>query len=389
MYSNVPQKNDCSLNIPGKALVSGLLLSLIIFLSILFTGSVQAAPELLDSGTAGPLNFTVIFDESSHDYTTLTVSGTGEIPDYLPASDGSTAPWIHPISEVSDNLYRIMKLKLGRGITRIGDCAFRSGGAPTILMLYDTVTIPDTVVSIGARAFEENYFEHSLGSGKVIIPDSVVSIGEHAFEPEVIIVCSSTSAAYQYALKNGNTVELTDAPADSSQDPDDGNSSPKNYQITYILNKGTNHPDNPSSYTGDSSVTLKAPSRKQFRFSGWYTDPKFTNKVTVLKGRNYKVYAKWTKVTVGRAAAPTLRSPSKARLKISFKAVSKAKGYQVKYSLKKNFAGAKTKLLSKRSLSLKLKSRKTYYVRVRAYKIDSAGKKVWGAWSKAKKLKLK
>ena len=36
----------------------------------------------------------------------------------------------------------------------------------------------------------------------------------------------------------------------------------------------------------------------------------------------------------------------------------------------------------------KLKSKKKYYVRIRAYK-KSAGKKIYGAWSKTKTVKVK
>ncbi len=37
----------------------------------------------------------------------------------------------------------------------------------------------------------------------------------------------------------------------------------------------------------------------------------------------------------------------------------------------------------------KLKSGKTYYVKVRAFQIDSAGKKVYGAYSAVKSIQVK
>ena len=80
------------------------------------------------------------------------------------------------------------------------------------------------------------------------------------------------------------------------------------------------------------------------------------------------------------AAAPKLTSPAKSRLKLKLKKVSKANGYQIQYSLKINFpkSATKSKKTSKLSLTLKLKSKKTWYVRVRAYRKDSAGKLVYG-----------
>ncbi|MGE5493851.1 MAG: InlB B-repeat-containing protein, partial [Burkholderiales bacterium] len=42
------------------------------------------------------------------------------------------------------------------------------------------------------------------------------------------------------------------------------------YKITYVLNGGTNHPDNPTTYTVESpTITLKDPTRTGYRFTGW------------------------------------------------------------------------------------------------------------------------
>lgn len=63
--------------------------------------------------------------------------------------------------------------------------------------------------------------------------------------------------------------------------------------------------------------------------------------------------------------------------------------YQVQYSLKKNFKGAKTVTVSgkKTSVTLKnLKSKKTYYIRVRECTTD---KSVYYSWSPVKKVKIK
>lgn len=48
-----------------------------------------------------------------------------------------------------------------------------------------------------------------------------------------------------------------------------------------------------------------------------------------------------------------------------------AKSYQIQYADNKKF-----------------KKKKTYYIRVRAYKLDGS-KKVYGSWSKVKKIKVK
>ena len=69
-----------------------------------------------------------------------------------------------------------------------------------------------------------------------------------------------------------------------------------------------------------------------------------------------------------------------------------ASGYQLQYALKKSFSGAKSvrvKGVKTTSKTVKsLKTGKTYYVRVRAYK--AVGKQTYySAWSGAKSVKVK
>lgn len=67
--------------------------------------------------------------------------------------------------------------------------------------------------------------------------------------------------------------------------------------------------------------------------------------------------------------------------------VSDAQGYQVCYSISKTFAGVKTANASSTHATLRnLKSKKSYYIRVRAYVIAS-GKRIYGNYSKAVKQK--
>lgn len=70
----------------------------------------------------------------------------------------------------------------------------------------------------------------------------------------------------------------------------------------------------------------------------------------------------------------------------------KIKGYQIQYSTDKKFiAKVKTKTVSKKKTSItlkKLKSKKTYYVRVRTYQ-NASGGKCYSAWSAKKKVKVK
>lgn len=75
---------------------------------------------------------------------------------------------------------------------------------------------------------------------------------------------------------------------------------------------------------------------------------------------------------------------------LSWKKVKDAKGYHIQYALNKKFTKKKkTKLIKKNKITIKnLKKKKTYYFRVRAYKLNGK-KKVYGKWSKVKKIKIK
>ena len=75
---------------------------------------------------------------------------------------------------------------------------------------------------------------------------------------------------------------------------------------------------------------------------------------------------------------------------ITIRKVTGAKGYEVKYSSNKKFKSAKkARVTSTRAVIKKLKSKRTIYVKVRAYKMDSAGKKVYGKFSSVKRVKIK
>ncbi len=84
------------------------------------------------------------------------------------------------------------------------------------------------------------------------------------------------------------------------------------------------------------------------------------------------------------------KSKNSRRINYSFKKVS-ATGYQYQWSTHKNF---KSNFLTKNTKSTKItiktaQSRRRYYVRVRAYKTEPGGKKIYGKWSNVKSVKVK
>ena len=100
------------------------------------------------------------------------------------------------------------------------------------------------------------------------------------------------------------------------------------------------------------------------------------------------------KKVVKKIVAPSI--PQKVKVKnnkkktatITWSKVSGAKGYQVQYAYNAPFS-KKTKIVSvNKFVAKKLKKKKIYSFRVRAYKMDGT-KKLYGKWSKVVRIKIK
>ncbi len=97
-------------------------------------------------------------------------------------------------------------------------------------------------------------------------------------------------------------------------------------------------------------------------------------------------------IKVGKTSLKTLKNQSGRKARISYKKVAGAKGYEIVYSTSKKFTKKTTGKIRTKNNSYtikKLKKGKTYYFKVRAYKLNKQNKKVYGPYSKAKKLKIR
>jgi len=145
----------------------------------------------------------------------------------------------------------------------------------------------------------------------------------------------------------------------------------------------------------DSPGIMPKVKRKDYTFNGWYTQQDGGTQVTGDKPLKEAVtlYAHWTKTAIPAAPeTPALKSKKKGLVQVEFKTVTGAAGYQIEYSADKQFTSVKTKETGasvKTKTITGLKAGKKYYVRIRAYNLDSMKNRIYGAYSAVKSVKVK
>lgn len=91
---------------------------------------------------------------------------------------------------------------------------------------------------------------------------------------------------------------------------------------------------------------------------------------------------------VKRVSSLALKAKGKS-IHAKWKKIKGIKGYQIQYATNSKFKKKKALTTNKTTITIKkLSKKKTYYVRVRAYVLNGK-KKVYGKWSKVKKVKFK
>lgn len=265
---------------------------------------------------------------------------------------------------------QLRALKLGSRVTRVDrgilgmlknltavyvtsastELAYSSGSQPNVAY---TVYAP-----VGSKAWE-----HCGAIAKATFVDNATTAGQTAWQKALTAALSNTSGTVK--------------PAETTY-----------YTVTFNANGGSTV----ASKKVKSGTAVSAPAnpkRAKYTFAGWYNGSQkynFNTKVT----KNITLTAKWSKVTVGKVSVSKLQNKSGKKMYVSYKKVSGAAGYQIEYATSSKFSGKKTKTTTKTAYTISgLKKGKTYYVRVRAYKVDSTGKKIYGKYSAVKKVKIK
>lgn len=113
------------------------------------------------------------------------------------------------------------------------------------------------------------------------------------------------------------------------------------------------------------------------------------NGATTVKPDNNDATKNNAKVTKPSKVKKVKVKKTKKRVSIKWKKIKKVKGYQVKYATNKKMKKAKFKFVTKNKFVIKKAKSKKYFIRVRAYKLDTSGKKIFGKWSAKKTVKVK
>lgn len=140
------------------------------------------------------------------------------------------------------------------------------------------------------------------------------------------------------------------------------------------------------------------PNTNTCKVTGLASNKKYNFKVRAYQiDDSEKTYAPFGAVvsqytSISKPKLNSAKSTSKKKIKASWSKVGGASGYQVMWSTYKNFSkNYKTKSVKAKYSSKTVtaaQSKRTYYVRVRAYKTIN-GKKVYSQWSNTKKVKTK
>lgn len=285
-------------------------------------------------------------------------------------------------SVVSQFTVNVTTDALRRSLSLIsGDTELKKGATQTVLIHYDDSSSRDS--------FEANLdadgFLFASSAPNVLSVDAAGTITALAEGTATISAVSKADPSISLLLEckvtdpNGRSVKLY---AQGGRFPD--GKKDRTVSVTYKEKYGE----------------LDAPARKGYSFEGWYTSAsggkqiRATTTVSIAKNTTQKLYARWKKITVGLTSVQKVASKKNQTLKVTAQKVSGADGYEIYVSPNQKFKKKNRVIVEtsakKRSASIAYTLTGKYaYVKIRAYRLDSAGKRVYGKFSAVKKVQLK
>lgn len=169
----------------------------------------------------------------------------------------------------------------------------------------------------------------------------------------------------------------------------------KEYQITYDSTGGVLTEKDTKVVTYKSKIgKLPTPTKKDYKFVGWYTKEnggKRYKETSIMPAKNFTLYAKW-QLYPAKPKATKLKANILAptEIRLLWNKISTADGYDIYRSTSENGTYRKIASASAKAtgyVNLGLTAGKTYYYRVRTYRILE-NQKFYGAYSNKVKIKL-
>lgn len=320
-----------------------------------------------DANKAGTYTITVTADIYTEEFTVTVAAEPTAIPEPTATSTPTKAPTVVPTKAAT-----VAPTKAPTATPYVKVKSIKLNGTKASLGYRASITLTATVSPTNAKYKKVTW----TSSNKKVA--TVTSKGKVTAKK----VTKKTTVTITAKVQDGKTAKckITVLPGPS-------------YKVTYKLAGGKNNGLNPTYLAKNQSLKLKSPTRKKYTFKGWYVNGK---KVTTLNkkvtsNKKVTVTAKWEKVKTGAATIKSAKNSSSGAIAVKYAKVSGAAGYEIYYSTSKSFSKSKTSSVTTKKTSTTLKKLTkgtTYYVRVKAYKNDSAGNKVYGKVSKTIKVKI-
>lgn len=265
------------------------------------------------------------------------------------------------------------------GVKTIGEAAF-------VATSLKTVKIPESVESVGNSAFS---LCDSLKT--VIISKSVKTIGTEAFADSPVKNIWYTGSADEWNAIEGDFRKDIKSAKMHCNKPESlrliSEARIKLSSSKYVYDGKTKTPE-VRAYLGGKKLTLN----KDFTVS--YSNNKNIGMATVTVkgcGEYSGSFNKTFKISTAKQKITKIKT-AKGGFTAKWKKQSMADGYQLKYANNSDFENGKSKYVktnSTTSLSVsKLRSGKTYFVKVRSY-TTVGDKKIYGDWSDVKAITTK
>ena len=162
---------------------------------------------------------------------------------------------------------------------------------------YKYSVVPATVTLAQSYTITYDLAGGSLASG-------VTNPTSYTIRSEAITLNNPTREGYTFAGWTGTglsaaTTTVTIPAGSTGNRTYTATWTPVTYNITYVLDGGTNAASNPATYTIETeTINLANATKAGYTFGGWYSDAGFTTQVSqIVKGStgNKTLYAKWTK----------------------------------------------------------------------------------------------